>query len=47
VLGAAAKDPDRNLMPFIIDAVKDYASLGEICNVLRAEFGEYQESIVL
>jgi len=46
-LGAAAKDPDRNLMPFILDAVKDYASLGEICNVLRAEFDEYQESIVL
>ncbi|HCK98967.1 MAG TPA: methylmalonyl-CoA mutase [Candidatus Marinimicrobia bacterium] len=46
-LGVAAKDPDKNLMPFILDAVKDYASLGEICNVLRAEFGEYQESIVL
>lgn len=46
-LGAAAKDPDKNLMPFILEAVKDYASLGEICNVLRSEFGEYQESIVL
>jgi len=43
----AAKDPDKNLMPFILDAVKEYASLGEICNVLREEFGEYQESIVL
>ena len=43
----AAKDPDKNLMPFILDAVKEYASLGEICNVLRDEFGEYQESIVL
>lgn len=43
----AAKDPDKNLIPFIFDAVKEYASLGEICNVLREEFGEYQESIVL
>ncbi|MCK4715414.1 MAG: methylmalonyl-CoA mutase, partial [Candidatus Marinimicrobia bacterium] len=43
----AAKEPDKNLMPFILDAIKEYASLGEICNVLREEFGEYQESIVL
>jgi len=43
----AAKDTDKNLMPIILDAVKEYASLGEICNVLREEFGEYQESIVL
>ncbi len=43
----AAKDPDKNLMPLILNAVKEYASLGEICNVLREEFGEYQESIVL
>ncbi len=43
----AAKDPDKNLMPLILDAVKEYASLGEICNILREEFGEYQESIVL
>lgn len=31
-----------NLMPLIIDAVRQYATIGEICNVLRAEFGEYQ-----
>ena len=46
-LQETAKDPNKNLMPSIIDAVKEYASLGEICDVLRKEFGEYQESIVL
>lgn len=45
-LEEAAKT-DANLMPFIIDAVKAYATLGEICNVLRKEFGEYQAAVVL
>jgi len=34
---------DDNLMPYILDAVKVYATLGEICNVLREVFGEYQQ----
>ncbi|EMA30028.1 acyl-CoA mutase large subunit family protein [Halobiforma nitratireducens] len=33
---------DDNLMPYIVDAVKAYATVGEICGVLREEFGEYQ-----
>jgi methylmalonyl-CoA mutase N-terminal domain/subunit len=33
---------DGNLLPPIVDAVKAYASVGEICNVLRDEYGEYQ-----
>ncbi len=37
----------ENLMPFIVDAVRKYATLGEICGVLREVFGEYQESVVL
>lgn len=41
VLRAAAKGTD-NLMPPIIAAVKAYATLQEICDVLRAVFGEYQ-----
>jgi methylmalonyl-CoA mutase N-terminal domain/subunit len=45
-LAEAAKG-DTNLMPLILDAVREYASLGEISNVLRDEFGEYEESIVL
>lgn len=28
-------------MPHILEAVKAYATVGEICNVLRDEFGEY------
>ena len=31
-----------NLMPHLIAAAKTYATLGEICNVLRDVFGEYQ-----
>jgi methylmalonyl-CoA mutase N-terminal domain/subunit len=33
---------DENLMPSIIDAVKQYTTLGEICDVLRAEFGTFK-----
>lgn len=36
-----AKISNANLIPSILDAVKTYASVGEICNVLRDEFGEY------
>jgi methylmalonyl-CoA mutase, N-terminal domain len=32
-----------NLMPLILEAVKTYATLGEICDVLRGVFGEYQQ----
>jgi len=31
-----------NLMPLILEAVKNYATIGEICHLLRKEFGEYQ-----
>ncbi|MFS8540989.1 MAG: methylmalonyl-CoA mutase family protein, partial [Tissierellales bacterium] len=46
-LREAAKDSSVNLMPYILDAVKIYATLGEICDVLREVFGEYQQSIIL
>jgi len=36
-----------NLMPFFIEAVKTYATLGEICGVLREVFGEYQQAETL
>jgi len=35
-----------NLMPFIYDAVKAYATVGEICGALRDVFGSYQEVAV-
>ncbi|HZK33548.1 MAG TPA: methylmalonyl-CoA mutase family protein [Tissierellaceae bacterium] len=38
---------DENLMPYILDAVKEYATLGEICNELRDVFGEYQQTVIL
>lgn len=36
-----------NVMPFILDAVRAYATLGEICGVMREVFGEYQQSVNL
>uniref|UniRef100_A0A7C3SKV0 methylmalonyl-CoA mutase n=1 Tax=Desulfobacca acetoxidans TaxID=60893 RepID=A0A7C3SKV0_9BACT len=38
----AAAEGDANLMPPILKAVKALATLGEICDTLRAVFGEYQ-----
>lgn len=38
-----AANGEANLMPYLIDAVKTYATLGEICGVLREVFGEYQQ----
>jgi methylmalonyl-CoA mutase N-terminal domain/subunit len=39
---AAARGTD-NLMPAILDAVRAYATLGEMCDVLRDVWGEYEE----
>jgi methylmalonyl-CoA mutase N-terminal domain/subunit len=38
----AAKGKD-NLMPFLYEAVKSYATLGEVCDALRDVFGTYEE----
>ena len=41
---AALKDAaegEENVMPYIVDAVKAYATTGEICNAMRDVFGEY------
>ena len=40
-LESAAKG-DENIMPHIVHAVKQYATLGEISDILRSEFGEHQ-----
>jgi methylmalonyl-CoA mutase N-terminal domain/subunit len=32
-----------NLMPYIFEAVKSYATLGEICDAMRDTFGTYEE----
>lgn len=36
-----------NVMPFILEAVRAYATLGEVCGVMREVFGEYQQSVNL
>jgi methylmalonyl-CoA mutase N-terminal domain/subunit len=38
---------EENLMPIIVEAVKTYATIGEICEVLRKVYGEYKELIVV
>jgi len=45
-LEAAARGQD-NLMPHILDSVKAYATVGEICERLKRVFGEYREQPVL
>ncbi len=45
-LEEAAKGSE-NLMPHILAAVKTYATLGEIANVLRDVFGVHRETVVL
>ncbi len=42
LLEKAAEGSD-NLLPYILDCVRSYASLGEICDVLRKVFGEYRQ----
>jgi methylmalonyl-CoA mutase, N-terminal domain len=39
----SAAEGTANLMPFILQSVRAYASVGEICNTLRSVFGEYRE----
>ena len=52
---AAAQEPqvrpdgavsDANTMPFIIDAVRAYATVGEICDALRDVYGTYEEASI-
>jgi methylmalonyl-CoA mutase N-terminal domain/subunit len=42
-LDNASRAGSENLMPYIIEAVREYATLGEMCNVLRSVYGEYRE----
>ena len=41
-LGSAAST-DANLMPYILECVRAYATVGEVCDVLRRVFGTYEE----
>ena len=42
-----AAGTDANTMPAILDAVRAYATVGEICGALKEVFGGYTESSVL
>jgi methylmalonyl-CoA mutase N-terminal domain/subunit len=44
-LKRAAENHDENLMPHIINAVKSYATLGEISNTFEQIFGRYESKI--
>jgi methylmalonyl-CoA mutase N-terminal domain/subunit len=43
----AAAEGDANLMPALLDCVRAYATIGEMCDVLREVFGVYQETVVV
>jgi methylmalonyl-CoA mutase N-terminal domain/subunit len=45
-LSEAASVPDRNLMPVIVDAVRDGVTLGEICDAWRRAWGTWREQPV-
>ena len=45
-LRTAARDGE-NLMPYLVDAVKTYATTGEICDAMREVFGEHQPGIAV
>ena len=42
-LREAAANDSLNMMPCILDCVRAYATLGEICDELRAVYGTYEE----
>jgi len=44
---AAVRDDGKNVMPPILDAVRAYATLGEICDIFRAEMGEHRDPAYL
>ena len=41
-----AAEKGENVFPYVLEAVKAYATLGEICGVLREVYGEWKELIV-
>ncbi|MFW5709059.1 MAG: acyl-CoA mutase large subunit family protein [Chloroflexota bacterium] len=42
-----AAEDNQNLMPYLIDAAKAYATLGEMMNVMREVFGIYEEPVMI
>ena len=46
-LANACEDPRENTMPYILDAVKAYCTVGELCDTMRRVFGEHRETMVV
>ena len=46
-LAARPGSSETNLMPALIDCARAYATLGEMCGVFRAVFGEYREPVAV
>ena len=46
-LGQAARRDDANLMPLLLDTVREYATLQEMMDVLRDAWGVYEEPVIL
>ncbi|RDY22659.1 methylmalonyl-CoA mutase [Romboutsia maritimum] len=38
---------EENVMPYILESVESYATLGEICEVMRDIFGEYKQTVMI
>jgi methylmalonyl-CoA mutase N-terminal domain/subunit len=43
----ALQDDRQNVMPPILDAVKQHVTLGQICDLFRSELGEYRDPAYL
>ena len=46
-LRKAMEDPEKNIMPYLIDAVESYATLEEISNIGREVYGGWKEPIII
>ncbi len=46
-LAAAARKEDENLMPYLVDCCHVYATVGEMVDTLKREWGEFQEPVRL
>ena len=44
---ADAIDKDENLFPFVLDAVKQYTTLGEIVKVMTDVYGRYRDLSII
>jgi methylmalonyl-CoA mutase N-terminal domain/subunit len=42
-----AAEGKENLMPVLMEAVRQYATLGEVCSALRDVFGQWEERPVI